>query len=102
MKQVLKKQIAQLKKFNAATSHMYEALFGENSNDACVTESSPDAKQFPLRINRVRCVHAFRPYLASARNSHTIQQLRMYPSAMAHAVVSSLTASASGTTSGCP
>jgi hypothetical protein len=45
---VFKNQITKLKKFNAETSHMYEALFGENSNDACLAESSPEAKQFPF------------------------------------------------------
>lgn len=71
MEKVLKKQIAKLKKFHAANSHMYEALFGENSNDACLAESGPEAEHL---------TNEFTPndtFTASAPDSHMIQQLRM-------------------------
>ncbi|NBC94616.1 hypothetical protein [Burkholderia thailandensis] len=47
MKQVSRKQRAKYNKFVAATSHMYEVLFGEDPNDVYPKESSPEAKHLP-------------------------------------------------------
>ncbi|MDT8837791.1 hypothetical protein ParKJ_10240 [Paraburkholderia fungorum] len=47
MKQVFRKQSAKHKQFVAATSHMYEVLFGEDPNDTCLIESSPKIKRLP-------------------------------------------------------
>lgn len=47
MKQVPRSQITKYKKFIAATSHMYEVLFGEDPNYTCLKESSPEAKHLP-------------------------------------------------------
>jgi hypothetical protein len=35
------------KKFIAATSHMYEVLFGEDQNDIRLAKSGPEAKHLP-------------------------------------------------------
>ncbi|WP_413658604.1 hypothetical protein [Paraburkholderia phenoliruptrix] len=47
MKQVSRKQRTKYNKFIAATSHMDEVLFGEDSNDSCLKESRPEAKHLP-------------------------------------------------------
>jgi hypothetical protein len=50
MKEVSRKQSTKHKKFIAATSHMYEVLFGEASNDTCPAESGPEAKHLSSEL----------------------------------------------------
>ncbi|MEZ7524406.1 hypothetical protein [Burkholderia vietnamiensis] len=47
MKKAPRKQTMKHKRFIAATSHMYEVLFGEDPNDTCLDESTPEAKHLP-------------------------------------------------------